>query len=48
MTATATALTSERLLELASERTGLTDFGDLPFRDGIDVRVLEGLSRENR
>jgi hypothetical protein len=39
-------LDSERLLELASERTGLTDYGDLPFREGIDV-LLGALARES-
>jgi len=46
MTTSATALTSEQLLELASERTGLTDFGDLPFRAGIDV-LLWSLAHES-
>ena len=34
---TTAMLDSGRLLEIAAERTRLTDFGDLPFREGIDV-----------
>jgi hypothetical protein len=32
-------LSIEQLLDLASERVRLTDYGDLPFREGIDVLV---------
>jgi hypothetical protein len=45
-TETTAALDSERLLHLATERTGLTDFGDLPFREGIDV-LLWALRHES-
>jgi hypothetical protein len=45
-TATTAITGSERLLELATERTGLTDFGDLPFREGIDV-LLWALQHES-
>jgi hypothetical protein len=41
-----TSLDSARLLELAAERTGLTDVGDLPFREGIDV-LLWSLEHES-
>ncbi len=42
-----TAITSSgHLLELAAERTGLTDFGDLPFQEGIDV-LIWALRRES-
>jgi hypothetical protein len=43
---TTTTLNSGQLLELAAERTGLTDFGDLPFREGIDV-LLWALQHES-
>ena len=45
-TEAATALGTERLLELAAQRAGLTDFGDLPFREGIDV-LLWSLRHES-
>ena len=43
---TAAMLDSGRLLEIAAERTRLTDFGDLPFRAGIDV-LLWALAHES-
>ncbi len=43
---TTSRLDSERLLEQAVERAGLSDFGDLPFREGIDV-LLWALEHES-
>ena len=43
---TTATLDSARLLEQATERVGLTDFGDLPFRQGIDV-LLWALRHES-
>jgi len=37
---------SEQFLDQATERVGLTDFGDLPFREGIDV-LLWSLQHES-
>ncbi|HEX3924753.1 MAG TPA: sulfotransferase [Streptosporangiaceae bacterium] len=45
-TTPAPAVDTDRLLELAAERTGLTDYGDLPFRAGIDV-LLRALRHES-
>src|ERR1700727_3178129 len=42
----AAAVTTDQLLNLSSERTGLTDFGELPFREGIDV-LLWSLEHES-
>jgi hypothetical protein len=46
MTAVSGKLDSERLLAQAAEQAGLSDFGDLPFRDGIDV-LLWALQHES-
>ena len=40
------ALDSDRLLNLATQRSRLADFGDLPFREGIDV-LLWSLRHES-
>jgi hypothetical protein len=37
---------TDQLLTLSSERTRLTDFGELPFREGIDV-LLWSLRHES-
>jgi hypothetical protein len=37
---------TEQLLDQASERQQLTDYGDLPFREGIDV-LLWSLEHES-
>jgi hypothetical protein len=37
---------TDQLLELSSERSGLTDFGELPFREGIEV-LLWSLQHES-
>ena len=39
-------MNTDQLLELSSERSGLTDFGELPFREGIDV-LLWSLQNES-
>ena len=46
VTRRASGLDSERLLELAAGQAGLSDFGDLPFREGIDV-LLWALEHES-
>jgi hypothetical protein len=46
LTQRASGLDSERLLAVAAEQTGLSDFGDLPFREGIDV-LLWALEHES-
>ncbi|WP_187366201.1 sulfotransferase family protein [Trebonia kvetii] len=43
---TTVTLNTEQLLYQASERVGLTDYGDLPFREGIDV-LLWSLQHES-
>ncbi len=43
---TTVTLHTEQLLDQASERVGLTDYGDLPFREGIDV-LLWSLQHES-
>jgi Sulfotransferase family len=43
---TTVTLSTEHFLEQASERVRLTDFGDLPFREGIDV-LLWSLQHES-
>ena len=42
----ASGLDSERLLTAAAEQTGLSDFGDLPFREAIDA-MLWALAHES-
>ena len=43
---TTAAVNADQLLTLSSERSGLTDFGELPFREGIDV-LLWSLKHES-
>jgi hypothetical protein len=46
MTAVTSKLDTERLLEQAAVQADLSDFGDLPFREGIDV-LLWSLEHES-